>query len=312
MASLFFTQVFLRFIFKKEDSMSQSKAKKQIKKFGIFGLVPLSVFLAVLVYPFAQGFFLTFTDWNGFKFTKVIGLGNFSQSLQDAKFWVTLGFTLKFVLVSVILVNVVAFGLALLVTAKLKSSNIFRTFFFIPNLIGGVVLGVIWQFIFNTALVSISEKFHVPFFSDSWLQDTNKAFWALIIVTVWQSSGYMMIIYITGLISIEQDVIEAAKVDGASPFRTLMSIKIPLMAQAFTISLFLTMRGGFMAYDVNLALTGGGPYRTTELISMHIFQEAFAFGHFGTGQAKAVLMFFMVAFAALVQVAVSKRMEVQQ
>lgn len=312
MASLFFTQVFLRFIFKKEDSMSQSKAKKQIKKFGIFGLIPLSVFLAVLVYPFAQGFFLTFTDWNGFKFTKVIGLGNFSQSLQDAKFWVTLGFTLKFVLVSVILVNVVAFGLALLVTAKLKSSNIFRTFFFIPNLIGGVVLGVIWQFIFNTALVSISEKFHVPFFSDSWLQDTNKAFWALIIVTVWQSSGYMMIIYITGLISIEQDVIEAAKVDGASPFRTLMSIKIPLMAQAFTISLFLTMRGGFMAYDVNLALTGGGPYRTTELISMHIFQEAFAFGHFGTGQAKAVLMFFMVAFAALVQVAVSKRMEVQQ
>ena len=292
--------------------MSQSKAKKQIKKFGIFGLIPLSVFLAVLVYPFAQGFFLTFTDWNGFKFTKVIGLGNFSQSLQDAKFWVTLGFTLKFVLVSVILVNVVAFGLALLVTAKLKSSNIFRTFFFIPNLIGGVVLGVIWQFIFNTALVSISEKFHVPFFSDSWLQDTNKAFWALIIVTVWQSSGYMMIIYITGLISIEQDVIEAAKVDGASPFRTLMSIKIPLMAQAFTISLFLTMRGGFMAYDVNLALTGGGPYRTTELISMHIFQEAFAFGHFGTGQAKAVLMFFMVAFAALVQVAVSKRMEVQQ
>ena len=192
--------------------MSQSKAKKQIKKFGIFGLVPLSVFLAVLVYPFAQGFFLTFTDWNGFKFTKVIGLGNFSQSLQDAKFWVTLGFTLKFVLVSVILVNVVAFGLALLVTAKLKSSNIFRTFFFIPNLIGGVVLGVIWQFIFNTALVSISEKFHVPFFSDSWLQDTNKAFWALIIVTVWQSSGYMMIIYITGLISIEQDVIEAKPV----------------------------------------------------------------------------------------------------
>ena len=119
---------YLCFIFKKEDSMSQSKAKKQIKKFGIFGLVPLSVFLAVLVYPFAQGFFLTFTDWNGFKFTKVIGFGNFTQSLQDAKFWVTLGFTLKFVLVSVILVNAVAFGLALLVTAKLKSSNIFRTF----------------------------------------------------------------------------------------------------------------------------------------------------------------------------------------
>ena len=292
--------------------MSQSKTLKQVKKFGIFGAIPLSIFLAVLVYPFVQGLFLTFTDWNGFGYTKLAGFKNYIDSFSDPKFWVTLGFTLKFVIVSMILVNVVAFGLALLVTAKLKSSNIFRTFFFIPNLIGGVVLGVIWQFIFNTALVSVSEKFNIPFFKESWLQDTNKAFWALIIVTVWQSSGYMMLIYITGLISIEQEVVEAAKVDGASPFRTLTSIKIPLMAQAFTISLFLTMRGGFMAYDVNLALTGGGPYRTTELISMHIFQEAFAFGHFGTGQAKAVLMFIMVAFAALVQVAVSKRMEVQQ
>lgn len=121
-----------------------------------------------------------------------------------------------------------------------------------------------------------------------------------------------MIIYITGLISIEPDVLEAAKVDGASPIRMLTSIKIPLMAQAFTIALFLTMRGGFMAYDVNIALTGGGPFRTTELVSMHIFQEAFAFGHFGTGQAQAVVMFVMVAIAALVQVAVSKRAEVQQ
>ncbi len=278
----------------------------------VFGAIPLSIFLAVLVYPFAQGLFLTFTNWNGFKYTKFAGLVNYTTSLKDSHFWTTLGFTLKFVVVSMILVNAVAFGLALLVTAKLKSSNIFRTFFFIPNLIGGVVLGVIWQFIFNTALVSISTKFNIPFFQDSWISDTNKAFWALIIVTVWQSSGYMMIIYITGLISIEQDILEAAKVDGASPLRMLTSIKIPLMAQAFTIALFLTMRGGFMAYDVNLALTGGGPYRTTELISMHIFQEAFAFGHFGTGQAKAVLMFIMVAFAALVQVGVSKRMEVQQ
>jgi raffinose/stachyose/melibiose transport system permease protein len=122
----------------------------------------------------------------------------------------------------------------------------------------------------------------------------------------------MMIIYITGLISIEQDVLEAAKIDGASALRTMLSVKIPLMAQAFTISLFLTLRGGFMAYDVNLALTGGGPYRSTELISMHIFQDAFALGNFGTGQSKAVIMFLMVALAALVQVAVSKRMEVQR
>ena len=292
--------------------MSQSKRKKAIGKFFAFGAIPLTIFTGVLIYPFMQGFYLTFTDWNGFDYTKLKGIENYKQSLTDPHFWTTLGFTLKFVIVSVILVNLVAFGLALLVTSKLKSSNLFRTFFFIPNLIGGVVLGVIWQFIFNTALTSLARKFKIPFLQESWLNDTNKAFWALIIVTVWQASGYMMIIYITGLISIEPEIVEAATVDGASPFRLLTAIKIPLMAQAFTISLFLTMRNGFMAYDVNLALTGGGPFRTTELISMHIFQEAFAFGHFGTGQAKAVLMFILVAFAALVQVAVSKRMEANQ
>jgi raffinose/stachyose/melibiose transport system permease protein len=175
-----------------------------------------------------------------------------------------------------------------------------------------VVLGVIWQFIFNTALVSLSKKFTWSFFTESWLNKTDTAFWALIIVTVWQLSGYMMIIYITGLISIEQDLLEAARVDGASALRTLYSIKMPLMAQAFTISLFLTLRGGFMAYDVNVALTGGGPFRTTELISMHIFQEAFAFGNFGTGQSKAVVMFLIVSIAALVQVSISKRYEVQR
>jgi raffinose/stachyose/melibiose transport system permease protein len=287
------------------------KTKKSLKKFGLFAALPLSIFFIVLAVPFGQGLFLTFTDWDGFSYDKFIGVGNYAKSFQDPDFWTTLTFTLKFVLVSLVAVNVVAFGLALLVTAKLRSKNIFRTFFFVPNLIGGVVLGVIWQFIFNTALVSISSKFGWSIFQSSWLNETNTAFWALIIVTVWQSSGYMMIIYITGLISIEQDVIEAARVDGASALRTLLAIKIPLMAQAFTISLFLTLRGGFMAYDVNVALTGGGPYRTTELISMHIFQDAFAFGNFGTGQSKAVIMFVMVAIAALVQVSVSKRMEVQ-
>jgi raffinose/stachyose/melibiose transport system permease protein len=214
--------------------------------------------------------------------------------------------------VSLVAVTVVAFGLALLVTVNLRSANIFRTFFFVPNLIGGVVLGVIWQFIFNSALVSLSTRFDIPFLSSSWLNETESAFWALIIVTVWQSSGYMMIIYITGLVSIEQDVLEAARIDGASALRTLLSVKIPLMAQAFTISLFLTLRGGFMAYDVNVALTGGGPFRTTELISMHIFQDAFAFGNFGTGQSKAVIMFLVVAIVALVQVSISKRFEVQR
>ena len=285
---------------------------RSLKRFSIFAALPLAVFFVVLVVPFAQGLFLTFTNWDGFEYDQFSGVDNYVKSFQDPTFWTTLSFTARFVVVSLVAVNVVAFGLALLVTARLRSSNLFRTFFFVPNLIGGVVLGVIWQFIFNTALVSLSQKFSWPFFEASWLNETGTAFWALIIVTVWQSSGYMMIIYITGLISIEQEVLEAAKVDGASPLRTLVSVKMPLMAQAFTISMFLTLRNGFMAYDVNVALTGGGPFRTTELISMHIFQDAFAFGNFGTGQSKAVIMFLIVAIAALVQVSVSKRMEVQR
>ena len=285
---------------------------RSLKRFITFGALPLSVFLVVLVVPFSQGLYLTFTDWDGFEYTSFVGFENYVKSFQDPTFWATLVFTAKFVIVSLVLINVVAFGLALLVTAKLRSANIFRTFFFVPNLIGGVVLGVIWQFIFNSALVSLSTKFGWTSFQSSWLNETNTAFWALIIVTVWQSSGYMMIIYITGLISIEQEVLEAARIDGAGALRTLLSVKIPLMAQAFTISLFLTLRSGFMAYDVNAALTGGGPFRTTELISMHIFQDAFAFGNFGTGQSKAVLMFLIIAIAALVQVSISKRMEVQR
>ena len=277
-----------------------------------FAAVPLAIFSVVLVVPFVNGVYYTFTDWDRFETTKLVGFSNYKESFQDPTFWSTLRFTALFVIVSLVLVNAVAFGLALIVTSKLRSANFLRTFFFVPNLVGGVVLGVIWQFIFNSAIVALANKYDWELFKQSWLQDTNKAFWALIIVTVWQSSGYMMIVYITGLISIENDVLEASQIDGASPLRTLFTIKIPLMAQAFTIALFLTLRGGFMAYDVNVALTGGGPFRTTELISLHIFQDAFANGNFGTGQSKAVVMFLIVALAALVQVTVSKRYEVQR
>ena len=288
------------------------KISRSTKKFFKFAFTPLAIFSVVLVLPFANGFYYTFTDWDGFEATKLVGFKNYTKSFQDPTFWSTLRFTGLFVLVSLVVVNVVAFGLALIVTSKLRSRNILRTFFFVPNLIGGVVLGVIWQFIFNSALVSLANKYDWTLFKESWLQDTAKAFWALVIVTVWQSSGYMMIVYITGLVSIENDVLEASQIDGASPLRTLLTIKVPLMAQAFTIALFLTLRGGFMAYDVNVALTGGGPFRTTELISLHIFQDAFANGNFGTGQSKAVVMFLLVAAAALVQVTISKRYEVQR
>jgi len=298
-------------LLKGEKGVQVISARKT-KKFLKFAGIPLVIFTIVLIVPFVNGVYYTFTDWDGFEVTKLVGFENYADSFVDPKFWVTLRFTALFVVVSLVLVNVVAFGLALIVTSKLRSKNFLRTFFFVPNLIGGVVLGVIWQFIFNSAIVSLANKYDWEFFKQSWLQDTNKAFWALIIVTVWQSSGYMMIVYITGLVSIENDVLEASQIDGASPLRTLFLIKIPLMAQAFTIALFLTLRSGFMAYDVNVALTDGGPFRTTELISLHIFQDAFLEGDFGTGQSKAVVMFLVVALAALVQVTISKRYEVQR
>jgi raffinose/stachyose/melibiose transport system permease protein len=285
---------------------------RELKKFGAFALVPLAIFVFVLVIPFIEGLIFTFTDWDGFKYNSFVGFENYSKAFADERFWETLSFTFSFVMVSLIAVNVIGFGLALLVTTKMRGANVFRTMFFVPNLIGGVILGVIWQFIFERVVTGLYKEFGWELFRTSWLTDPDTAFWALIIVTTWQMSGYLMIIYVTGIMSIENDVLEAARIDGAGTLRTLFSIKMPLMAQAFTISLFLSLRSAFMAYDVNLALTGGGPYRSTELISMHVYTEAFDFGQFATGQAKAVIMFLIIALAALTQVVISKRMEVQR
>jgi raffinose/stachyose/melibiose transport system permease protein len=292
-----------------------AKKNKQlggVKSFAIFALIPLAIFAIVLVIPFIRGIFFTFTDWDGFDYQNFVGFANYEASLQDETFWQAIAITFAYVAASLVLVNLVGFALALLVTIPMRGANILRTAFFVPNLIGGVILGLIWQFIFDQALPTISENLSLPIFQENWLLKPDTAFWSLVIVTVWQMSGYMMIIYVTGLMSIERDVLEAALIDGSTGWRTLVSIKIPLMASAFTISLFLTLRNTFMAYDVNFALTGGGPYRSTEFISLHVFKEAFGFGFFATGQAQAVLMFLIIAVAAITQVIISKRTEVQR
>jgi raffinose/stachyose/melibiose transport system permease protein len=284
----------------------------EVKRFITFALIPLAIFTIVLVVPFTRGIYFSFTDWNGFDVTQFVGLDNYISSFQNQSFWQALTFTIAYVIASIILVNLVAFGLALIVTIPLRGVNFLRTAFFVPNLIGGVILGLIWQFLFGQALPIIAKATGIPIFESNWLLDTNTAFWAMVIVTVWQMSGYMMIIYVTALMSIEKDVLEAAFIDGANNSQTLYYIKLPLMAQAFTISLFLTMRNAFMAYDLNLALTGGNPYRTTELISLFVFREAFGYGNFATGQAQAIIMFIVIAIAALTQVVISKRREVQR
>lgn len=285
---------------------------QELKKFAIFATLPLIIFTFVLVIPFFRGVYFTFTNWDGFDATQFVGFDNYIASFKDETFWSALGITFAYVLASLVLVNLVGFLLALLVTMPLKGVNFLRTMFFVPNLIGGVILGMIWQFLFGQALPTISENLGLPIFQENWLLSTDTAFWALVIVTVWQMSGYMMIVYVTGLMSIEKDVLEAATVDGATGWRSLISIKLPLMAQAFTISLFLTIRNAFMAYDVNVSLNQGGPYRSTELVSLHVFREAFGFGNFAVGQSQAVVMFLIITIAALTQVVISKRFEVQR
>ena len=285
---------------------------QSLSRFFVFASIPLAIFTLVLVIPFARGLYFSFTNWDGFTSDTFVGFDNYVKSFGDQAFWGSLVLTLLYVAASLVLVNVVAFGLALLVTIPLRGVNVLRTAFFVPNLIGGVILGLIWQFIFGQAFPRLAESTGIPIFQENWLLDTTTAFWAMVIVTVWQMSGYMMIIYVTALMSVEKDVLEAAFIDGANNAQTLFFIKLPLMAQAFTISLFLTMRNSFMAYDLNLALTNGNPYRTTELISLHVFKEAFGYGNFATGQAQAIIMFVVIAVAALAQVIISKRMEVQR
>ncbi|MBZ4665166.1 sugar ABC transporter permease [Mahella sp.] len=284
----------------------------KLKTYLIFAGPMTFAFLTVVILPFIYGIYLTFTDWNGISATHAfVGLDNYLQVFNDKVFWSSFLLTLRYVLFSVILVNVIAFFLAYLLTSGIKGQNFFRTGFFTPNLIGGILLGFIWQFIFSNILVYIGELFNLPIFSASWLTDPNKAFWALVIVTVWQYSGYMMVIYIAGFMNIPRELIEAADIDGANSYYRLKNIILPLMVPSFTICIFLTLQRTFMVYDVNLSLTNGGPYKSTELISMHVYNTAFLSQQYGIGQAEAFFLFLIVAIVTLSQVYFSQRMEVE-
>ncbi len=289
-----------------------NKPKEKIRNLIIFALPGVSIFFAVVIVPFIYGFYLTLTDWNGVTATKnIIGLSNYAQVFKDADFWSSMGLTLKYVFFSVILVNLVAFMLAYVLTNGLKGQNFFRAGFFTPNLIGGVVLGFIWQFIFSRVLVNLGESTGWGIFSTSWLSNPSKAFWALVIVTVWQLSGYMMLIYIAGFTGLSTDVLEAASIDGATGFQRMFRIIIPLMVPSFVVCLFLTLSRAFMVYDVNLTLTGGEPYGTTKLVAMHVYEKAFTARNYGVGQAEALFLFLIVAAISGVQIYLGKKKEVE-
>lgn len=292
--------------------MKSKKALEKIKEFVIFALPGISVFLAVVIVPFIYGFYLTLTDWDGVKKHKnFVGISNYLQVLKDVEFWNSMVLTLKYVFFSVILINIIAFLLAYILTRGIKGQNFFRAGFFTPNLIGGVILGFIWQFIFSRVLVNLGSTYNIEIFSTSWLSNPDKAFWAIVIVTIWQSAGYMMLIYIAGFTGLSKDVMEAASIDGASGFHKMKSVIIPLMVPSIVISVFLTLSRSFMVYDMNLSLTGGEPYGSTRLVAMHVYQKAFNSRQYGVGQAEALVLFALVAIISLLQVWAGKKREVE-
>ena len=288
------------------------KSKNKGKDFGIFALPGMFCFFAVVIIPFIYGVYLTFTDWDGVAEVKnFIGLANFQKVIEDHEFWTSMLLTFKYVILVVLLVNIIAFAIAYLLTRGFKGQNFFRAGFFTPNLIGGIVLGYIWQFVFSRVFVNIGESTGWSLFEASWLSDPNKAFAAMVLVSVWQLSGYMILIYVAGFMGLSEDVMEAASIDGASGWLKMRKIVLPLMMSSITICLFLTLSRAFMVYDVNLSLTVGGPYGTTEMAAMHVYEKAFTSRQFGAGQAEALILFIVVACISGLQVYLTKKQEVE-
>lgn len=290
--------------------------KKKWKEAGLFTLFVgpvLLAFILIVLIPFFTGIYYAFTDWNGVTGSvKWVGLDNFKYLFtEDKQFQQSFILTTKYTVVAIILTNLIGFGLALLVAQKLKTKNVLRTVFFMPNLIGGLILGFIWQFIFVKGFVSIGQLTGIPLFELAWLGDAKTAFWGIVIVSVWQGAGYIMIIYIAALQNVPQELIEAARIDGANRFQVLRHITMPLVAPAVTICLFLTTASSFKVFDANLSLTNGGPFKSTEMLALNIYTEAFVNNRYGIGEAKALIFFIVVAAITVLQVTISKKKEVE-
>jgi len=279
----------------------------------IFTMPLFLVFLIVVVVPFVIGIYYSFVSWDGISSSpKVfVGFDNYTAFLQDKRFLVSAWNTIKFTIFALISVNLFGLFFALLVTAGFKTSNLVRTLLFMPNLIGGLILGYIWRFIFTDGFKQLGATTGIDSIFFNWLIDPNYALFSLVVVFTWQMAGYTMIIYIAGIQGISDEVMEAAKVDGANIWHRMTKIVFPLLMPSFTVSLFLTLSGAFKIYDVNLSLTNGGPIHATELFAMNIFNEIFGYGNYGLGQAKAIVFFVIITLVTITQVVITKRREVQ-
>ena len=280
--------------------------QKNLKKyFPVFVLPALITFLISFLIPFLMGIYLSFTEFTTVSDARWTGFSNYIRAFTgNSDFLNALIFTAKFTVVSVISINLLAFILALTLTRKLKGTNIFRTIFFMPNLIGGIVLGYIWQLIINGVLLRFGVD--ITF-------DAKYGFWGLVILMNWQMIGYMMVIYIAGIQNLPADITEAARIDGASDSQILTRITLPLLMPSVTICTFLTLTNSFKLFDQNLALTGGAPGKETQMLALDIYNTFYGrVGYEGTGQAKAVIFFILAAIIAGTQLLITKRREFEQ
>ena len=279
--------------------------QKTLKRyFPIFVLPTLIAFSFAFIIPFVMGVYLSFCKFKTITNAQFVGLDNYIKIFADKDFVNAFGFTLKFSVVSIVTINVFAFILALALTRKIKGTNLFRTVFFMPNLIGGIILGYIWQQMINAVLLK---------YETTLVANPTYGFWGLIILMNWQMIGYMMIIYVAGLQNVPTDLIEAAEIDGATSLQTLFKVKIPMVMPSITICLFLTVSNGFKLFDQNLALTAGAPSKKTAMLALDIYNTFYGRSGFeGVGQAKAVLFFIVVAVIALGQLVLTRRKEVEQ
>lgn len=282
--------------------------EKALKKHApIFVLPTFLAFVIGFIIPFAQGFYLSFCKFTTVGNATFVGISNYTAAIKDTSFTSSFKFTVLFAIVSILLINVLAFGLALLLTQKLKGTNIFRTIFFMPNLIGGIVLGYIWQILINCLLTIIGQPLLAL--------NSSAGYWGLIILMCWQQIGYMMIIYIAGLNNVSPDLVEAAQIDGATSRQILFKIKLPMIMPSVTICTFLTLTNGFKMFDQNLSLTGGDPGKQSQLLALNIYDTFYARSGpqwKGIGQAKAVVFFILVVVIALIQLRATSSKEVQQ
>ncbi|MFW9335296.1 carbohydrate ABC transporter permease [Paenibacillus polymyxa] len=276
---------------------------------------PALIFYAIfLLIPTISGMYYSFTDWNGLNPNyNFIGLGNFVESLkEDPDFLNSLWFTLKYVLVMIVLQNVLALVLAVLIESRTRSKGFFRTIFFMPNMISTIISAFMWTFVFSSVLPQIAEKTAIAFLGQSWLGDPKVSFFSIIIVSLWNGVGYMMIIYLAALQGVPQSLKEAAIINGANAFQTLRSVTLPMITHAITICFFLTLNGAFKVYEVVYGLTGGGPGRSTQVITMNIYEEAFSNNfRYGYASAKSVILFAIVLIFTLIQLRVMKKREVE-